>query len=75
MHYAVKARNPHRVKQLAELGVDINWKDAQQMTPLHHAVLEQDCNVIKTLVKLGAHLNATDQTGRTPAALAHDRGF
>ena len=56
---------------VSELGVDVNIKDCEGLTPLHLATRGGLRDAVRLLVKeLGADLTAEDKDGRTPLHLA-----
>ena len=59
------------LRQLLDLGADINESDPQGATPLHHAITRgRPLAFVRLLVERGADPSAKDGLGRTPAALA-----
>ena len=70
----IKPANPDVIRQLIELGVDVNAKDRCGWTPLHFAARTKcpaaDQNrfiaCIKLMIDAGADVNAKDDEGVTP---------
>jgi len=64
--------NPHMIRRLVELGVNVNTVDDELNTPLHHlctyypATLEMDECIVWMVEVAGADLNAQEEEGYTP---------
>lgn len=58
---------------LSSLGMDVNVRDHNSMTPLHYAARTGDVGDIAGLIAKGAEINATTDYGWTPLLLAVDR--
>lgn len=56
---------------LAELGVDVNIRDADGFTALHHAAARGDNAMIKYLVGRGADVMAVNRAGQTTVDMAN----
>jgi cytohesin len=52
------------------MGVDIDWRDEQDLTALHHAVLSGFEDVVELLLDRGADVNAPSTTAGLPLCLA-----
>ena len=59
-----------RMRQLLELGADIELSDTWGMTPLGHAISTGNTEGCKILVRAGANVNAHTNTGQTILHLA-----
>ena len=67
---AVKKQNTTSVKNMIELGTNVNYHDPKTgKTALHNAFLVGDMNIVRILVNAGADLNAKDNAGNN--ALDH----
>lgn len=67
---AVDRNYPRLIKLLLELGVDVNTKNAQGISPLLWAVTKNNLSLVKTLLSYGADPNTQDNQGWTPLILA-----
>ena len=60
------APDPHVIRHLIEIGVDVNAKDRCAWTPLHFAVRTKSGPVVKMLIDAGAEPNHMNDQGLTP---------
>jgi len=80
---AVRSNDIAKVRQLIELGVNVNIVDTPKrawefnVTPLHEAALRQNAEIVRLLLEAGAnvhaeagHLQDIDSPGATPLAWA-----
>ncbi|WP_353271589.1 tetratricopeptide repeat protein [Wolbachia endosymbiont (group A) of Rhorus exstirpatorius] len=67
---AVKQNNLSEVKNLLNIGVDINIRDRRGWAPLHYAASKGYLNVVKYLIEKGASLEAKANDGKTPLDIA-----
>lgn len=58
--------NVEQVRQLLELGADVNARFLEGFTPLHAAAASGQTNVVDLLLAKGANVNAQDESGNTP---------
>ena len=58
IYYAVLNKKIEMVEHLANLGADVNVKDASNATPLHHAICGQNNEIIRMLIQKGAFIQA-----------------
>lgn len=58
------------VKELIDLGADVNARTHEGRTPLMFAVINMHAATVKTLLKFGADVNAQSDAGFTPLILA-----
>ena len=65
LHYTALTGNLERVKELLELGVDINAKGINGMTLLHSAALSGNLEIVQWLVEQGLDVNARIIVGST----------
>lgn len=66
LFYASKGGFLPTVKQLIEMGADVNSAQASKETPLHAAASTGKLNILKLLRKEGAKPNPKTQTGWVP---------
>ena len=59
-----------RVKELINLGVDLNVQGDLGYTPLHHAVYQGHLEIVKILVKAGANIKLKTELGKSIFDLA-----
>eukprot|EP00296_Roombia_truncata_P007805 JP446258.1.p1 GENE.JP446258.1~~JP446258.1.p1 ORF type:complete len:423 (+),score=95.14 JP446258.1:91-1269(+) len=68
--YAGEAAEVERLLQSADKfsngSAIVDWRDPDQMTPLHIAAYNGFSDVVKQLMQAGADINAKDCAGRTP---------
>ena len=55
-------------------GVDVNWRDEEELTPLHIAMRTGSTQAAQMLIKLGAHVDALDVYGRNALIHASEGG-
>lgn len=72
---AIKTNNLASVRELVELGANINLPDSEGYTPLMEAVLIQDTNIINFLCEKGAEINHQNELGHTPLIQASIKGM
>ena len=71
LHLAIEKNNIMLIEKLLNLGLDINSKDNNGVTPLHLAVMKaKNMSVIEFLLKNGADKNIKTQFGETVYDLA-----
>ena len=63
------------LKQIIELGADVNQQDSFGMTPLHHACNHYSPNMVEILLDSGADASIEDFKNRTPLVHAALRGY
>lgn len=71
---AVKTGNLIRLKEIINLGVNINNKDQNGNTILFLASLYGQKEVVELLINIGANVNERDNNGRTPLMYAAYNG-
>ncbi|GAB1311956.1 hypothetical protein MFIFM68171_02166 [Madurella fahalii] len=64
LHYAAMANNVSTMKQLLDLGTDVNLRDDNGKTALHEAIRGCAVDAALLLLKNGADHNATDAFGQ-----------
>jgi hypothetical protein len=64
----------HLLKELVELGADVNCRDDNNRTPLHFACSMGDELMVSALLSFGADENARDNKGWSPMVLADCSG-
>lgn len=70
---AVKEDNLEIVKELVKSKkINVNIKDADNITPLHYAVANWYLEIVKELVKKDAYLDIQDNNGWTPLEVAEE---
>ena len=68
---AKTSNSPAMIKAIVNLGVDINFKIKDGVTPLHIAAsLNPNKSIIESMINLGADINAKTKNGYTPLDLA-----
>ncbi len=71
LHYAIKKEKTPLVKELVTLGLDVNVKNKQGITPLHLAsMMGKDTKIINYLLSVGADKNSKTNNNETPYQLA-----
>ena len=71
LHLAIEKNNIMLLEKLLNLGLDINSKDNNGITPLHLAVMKaENMSVIEFLIKNGADKNLKTLFGETAFDLA-----
>ena len=63
---AVTNDDPRTILRLASWGLDVDWRDASRLTPLHHAAMLRKAEICRVLIAAGADVNATDRFSDTP---------
>jgi uncharacterized protein len=53
------------LRTIFDSGIDINFRDGEERTPLMNAVIENKTHMVKDLINVGADINAQDSTGAT----------
>ncbi|GKV48531.1 hypothetical protein SLEP1_g55338 [Rubroshorea leprosula] len=56
------------IKELVQLGADVNFKDIDGRTPLHVAACQGRTDVVQLLLDCGAEVDPRDRWGSTPLA-------
>jgi ankyrin repeat protein len=62
------------IKELLDKGADINFKTADNWTPLIYAIYHNNYNATEYLIKAGADLNVKTKLGDTALIFAADNG-
>jgi Ankyrin repeats (3 copies)/Ankyrin repeat len=72
MLLAVRTNNFSELKNLIEIGADINWQDSKMegATALHEAVRKGSNEIIEYLLQNGAIINSKNHNGLTPIHVA-----
>ena len=71
--YAICSQRIDMAEALIVLGVDINGRSFQGLTPLHFAVQSGEINFVRCFIKHGASTTATNKYGLSALALAEER--
>ncbi|MGC9057983.1 MAG: ankyrin repeat domain-containing protein [Candidatus Micrarchaeia archaeon] len=71
---AAKSGDLARIKELLNMGADVNAKDNDGETPAHWATRNGHLEPLKVLIENGADVNAKDNDGWTPAHWATRNG-
>ncbi len=71
---AVEDGDLEKVRELADLGIDINSKGSTGYTALHRAADAGNTELIELLISLGADVNERGEEGKTPLHMAADDG-
>ncbi len=74
LHAALAGRRTAVARLLIAHGSDVNAPDSYGLTALHHLAYSDDTELAEPLLTAGASLNARDKAGRTPLALALEKG-
>merc|ERR1712228_268871 len=74
LRYAVRRRSMAAVKELIDLGADVNLASRTGQTPLMFAVATEAENVVQLLVEGNADLNAKESTNMTAYDIASRGG-
>jgi len=68
---AITKHNINKVKNLIEVGVNVNAFDSYSRTALHFAVSQPgNIEIVQFLIEAGANLNAKNDWGQTPLCVA-----
>ena len=65
LNVAISKGDLAKVKQLVEIGVDVNKKDERGTTPLMYAILFNQPQIAAYLIRNGADCNAKDVKGNS----------
>lgn len=65
LNLAISKGDLAKVKQLVEIGVDVNKKDERGITPLMYAILFKQTEIVSYLIRNGADYRAEDSRGNT----------
>lgn len=58
--------SPSVIKELLDLGLEVDGRDGRGLTPLHHAAVADRSETVRTLLEAGADINAASDNGTTP---------
>jgi cytohesin len=73
LHLAVQFGNSSIIKQLVEIGVDVDSRSIEAKTPIHAAVDKRDITSLVTLLSASKQIDLQDNRGKT--ALHHAVGW
>ncbi len=59
---------------IVDLGVDVNSRDGNSLTPLHYSAKFNQVDVARLLIELGAKADITNNCGKTPLQVAEKHG-
>jgi ankyrin repeat protein len=74
LHSAASARNLEAVRLLLEHGAPVNARQQSGWVAIHAAAQNGDRPMVELLLKYGADPKLTNADGKTPAAVARDKG-
>ena len=75
LHFACLAANHEMVEfLLAQDGIDVNHKAANNVTPLHVAALKDNIDTVKLLLNAGANCLVKDSENKYPYQVAESKG-
>jgi ankyrin repeat protein len=57
------------VKSIVDTGIDVNFKNDKEISPLHIAAIRDESKIIKMLIRAGADVNMKGIQGLTPIKL------
>lgn len=72
---AINSNNPEDTKTSLKNGADIEWKDAENRTPLMIALYKNHLEIAKILIENKANVNVQDKMLNTPFLYAGASGF
>lgn len=75
LHSAASARNLEAVRLLLEHGAPVNARQQAGWVPIHAAAQNGDRPMVELLLKHGADPTLANADGKTPAAMARDKGY
>ncbi|XP_051159484.1 ankyrin-3-like [Leptopilina boulardi] len=70
LHIAAKCGTAENIKQLCELGANVNLPNKNGETAIFNAIKNDDIQLVKILIEHGANINITSKQGVTPLHLA-----
>ncbi len=71
LHIAASCGKGETIEALVKLGMNLEEKDNEGLTPIHYAVRSGHINTIEKMAQSGANLEARDQFGFTPLQWPH----
>ncbi|MCP4134217.1 MAG: hypothetical protein GY754_24805 [bacterium] len=66
IHYAAKKGDRTIMNMLLDIGIHVDTRDIEGLTPLSHALYNNQMEIARLLVKKGADVNVKDTYGMTP---------